>query len=258
MLGGLAAEVCQATGDGEAATGDGRVDEHAVAENVQEVGHAARCRARREASVRDGAPRSTRATTRATSRTWPGTGNEAEPQTCVPPVSMAARRSSQSSVPAPTSPHPCISGSPPRFTTYLIPGARPPVSAHESGSLGFALRKGEPFRMGFASLGGTRPGRRMTGEHLSSLSASPRRIGALGDLNDRQRRAGSSITEPVVHSNGSLGRGLRLHPVEDRHLTHGNGGTVGRSPSFLLRRAGRVWEPQPRPPGSSLYIFRPA
>ena len=152
VLGGLAAEVCQATGDGEAATGDGRVDEHAVAENVQEVGHAARCRARREASVRDGSPRSTRAATRATSRTWPGTGNEAEPQTCVPPVSMAARRSSQSSVPVPTSPHPCISGSPPRFTTYLIPGARPPVSAHESGSLGFcATGKGEPFRMGFAS-----------------------------------------------------------------------------------------------------------
>ena len=47
----------------------------------------------------------------------------------------------QSSVAVPTSPHPCISGSPPRFTTYLIPGARPPVSAHESGSLGFALRE---------------------------------------------------------------------------------------------------------------------
>ena len=35
-------------------------------------------------------------------------------------------------------------------------------------------------------------------------------------------------------------------------------GTVGRSPSFLLRRAGRVWEPQPHPPGSSLSSPAPA
>ena len=87
----------------------------------------------------------------------------------------------QSSVSGPTSPHPCISGSPPRFTTYLIPGARPPVSADESGSVGTVrLEKANPSAWGSPLLGGTRPGRRMTGEHRGPLSASPRRIGALG------------------------------------------------------------------------------
>ena len=32
-------------------------------------------------------------------------------------------------------------------------------------------------------------------------------------------------------------------------------GTVGRSPSFLLQRAGRVWEPQPHPSGSSVLLL---
>ena len=81
MLASLAGNECQTTRDGEAATGDRGIDEHSVAENVQEVDHATRCRARRGAALRDGSPRSTRAAMRAMSRRWPGTSNEPEPQT---------------------------------------------------------------------------------------------------------------------------------------------------------------------------------
>jgi hypothetical protein len=88
----------------------------------------------------------------------------------------------QSSVPVPTSPHPCISGSLPRFTTYLILCCKTArVSSRVRLGAICATGRGEPSAWGSPLLGGTRPGRRMTGEHLSSLSASPRRIGALGD-----------------------------------------------------------------------------
>jgi hypothetical protein len=49
-------------------------------------------------------------------------------------------------------------------------------------------------------------------------------------LNDRQRQTGSSITEPVVHSNASLGRGVVLLAPTSRQLGNGMVRTVGRSP----------------------------
>ena len=93
----LVGDVRQAPRDSEPAPGDGGIDEHPVAEDVQEVGHAARRRphGRRGASLRDGLPHSTPAATRATTRKWAGTGYAAEPQTWVPPMTMAASRGHQ-------------------------------------------------------------------------------------------------------------------------------------------------------------------
>ena len=59
-------------------------------------------------------------------------------------------------------------------------------------------------------------------------SASPRRIGAPGN-SMIVSQAGSSIAEPVVHSNGSLGRGLGLQacPTDDSGTGMGLGAAAG-------------------------------
>jgi hypothetical protein len=124
------------------------------------VGHAARRRGRRGACLRDGLRHSRQAATRATNRKLAGTGDEAEPQTCVPPVSMAARGC-----------HPILDGDV-NFSASLhqwFPTAlhRLPLSLLHGcrvRAVGRMQRKeASPSAWGSPPLAGARHGRRMTG-----------------------------------------------------------------------------------------------
>jgi hypothetical protein len=83
----------------------------------------------------------------------------------VPPVRTAGQNvATESSVWASTSPDPCISGSPPRFTAGLFIDADRAIVCD--------VRKGEPAACGFAFVVCARPCRR-TGEHCRAFREPP-------------------------------------------------------------------------------------
>jgi hypothetical protein len=137
---------------------------------------------------------------------------------------------------------------PPRFTNYpyrLMQDRRGSESGRRD-----VRRERRTFRIGSPVLGGTQPGHRMTGEHLS-FSANPRRIGALGScMIGGGRPVHLSLNRwfsRLLHSNEAPTTGRR-----SRQLEHGMVRTVGRSP-FLLPKS-RTGMGAAAPPAGS-YLF---